>query len=74
MKPSPHPGTLATLNDPRFWEMVLPLFCNEDRIREFSEISNVPVEYIKAARRKYLDAVTKERFSPYSIPGNNTIN
>jgi hypothetical protein len=54
MKQSPHPNTIAALGDDKFWDTFFLLFCVEEKVKEFSEISNVSVEQITAARTDYL--------------------
>jgi hypothetical protein len=44
------------LSDPRFWEMFFSLFCDENKLIEFSEVSGIPADHIRTARRKYLSA------------------
>ncbi|MGB8572173.1 MAG: hypothetical protein WCD78_25655 [Pseudolabrys sp.] len=44
------------LSDPYFWQTFLVLFCDEKMVIEFSEVSGIPAEHIRAARRKYLNA------------------
>ena len=70
--PRPSKQTLAALADPNFWDMWLRLFCIEEKVREFSEISGVPVEQIVAARRKYLRRKTAE-IAAHSHPGSDSI-
>lgn len=51
---TPDPNTIAALSDDRFWDMFFLLFCIEEKVKEFSEISNIPVEQITAARTDYV--------------------
>ena len=45
------------LADPRFWLMYLPLFRNEEKVIEFSEVSGIPAGHIRQARDDYLRKV-----------------
>jgi len=43
------------LRDPYFWEMFLPMFCNEKMVLEFSRVSGIPADHIRAAREDYFN-------------------
>ena len=61
------------LSDPKFWEMFFSLLCNEEKLREFSQVSKIPADHIGAARRKYLGAYL-DKLSAHIHAGNDTIN
>jgi hypothetical protein len=42
------------LSNRSFWEHFFFLLCNEQKLREFAEVSQIPVEKVRAARRQYL--------------------
>ena len=42
------------LSNPSFWAHCFDMLCNEKMLREFAEVSQIPVEKIRAARRQYL--------------------
>jgi hypothetical protein len=44
------------LRDPYFWRTFFWLFCDEKKVIEFSEVSGIRADHIRAARRKYLSA------------------
>ena len=51
--------TLPTLNveildDPRFWDAFFWLMHNEEKLREFAQMTGLRVERIRAGRRKKL--------------------
>ena len=71
--PRPSKATLAALKNPDFWDHMFRLFCIEEKVVEFSEISGVPVERIRAARDKYLRDKLREA-AAHSDPGNATLN
>ena len=42
------------LRDDYFWETFLPLFRDEAKVIEFSEVSGIPLAHIRQARSDYV--------------------
>ncbi len=61
------------MENQEFWDMFLPLFCDEETVREFATITGLSEQRIRAAREKYLDRYVA-KIRPYYIHGNGTIN
>ena len=61
------------LRNPDFWEMFLPLFCDEEKVREFAGIIEISEERIRAARAAYLHQHHRKML-PYFYRGNGTVN
>jgi hypothetical protein len=61
------------MSNPEFWRMFLPLFYDEETVREFSEITGLSEERIRGARDKYLDRYIS-KIRPHYHHGNKTIN
>ena len=57
------------VND-EFWEMFLPLFYDEEKVSEFSQITGLPEQRIKAARDRYF----AQNVTPHLHEGNGTVN
>jgi hypothetical protein len=61
------------MSNPEFWKMFLPLFFDEEKIREFATITGLSEERIRGARDKYLDRYVA-KIRPYYHPGTGAIN
>lgn len=63
----------AFLSDQKFWDIFLPLFLDDKKVREFSEVSGIPEDHIKIKRREFMH-VYLIKLSPHLHRGNNTVN
>jgi hypothetical protein len=42
------------LSDPKFWKLYFFAFCDEEKVRDFSQACSIPLDYIKTKRREFL--------------------
>lgn len=56
------------VND-EFWQMFLPLFYKDETVSEFSQITGLPEQRIKAARDRYFD----QHVAPHLHSNNGTV-
>jgi hypothetical protein len=69
MAPSDREAHERLLVHDEFWQMFLPLFYNEETVQEFSEITGLPEQRIRAARDRYFD----QNVAPHLHSNNGTV-
>jgi hypothetical protein len=52
------------LSDPKFWELYFFAFCDEQKVKEFSQACSIPEDLIRTKRREWLHNYLREQ-SPY---------
>jgi hypothetical protein len=57
------------MSNPEFWDMFLPLFFDEEKLREFATITGLTEQRIRAARDEHARNV-----APHFHRSNGTIN
>jgi hypothetical protein len=62
------------LSNSEFWDMFLPLFYNEKEVSEFSKITGLSEQRIKAARDEHFDRYVAKNVAPHFHRNNGTVN